>query len=287
MAGDFFRQVVLPYARRSLVAGCPEPWDRFLLRMPEHALALGSLIVDCRAVVGAVNRNLALAGDAPVQPALDLPEPLLRHLLVGFGEQVARRRFHHTNFRPHAQLVGGLAQVIASIPGQARMLALATSEWALLDQSPDGFRIAYVTGETWPIEVGDLVCLRPHEENAGHYCLVRRVSVGEKEQLVLGLQELAADARPVVLWNDGDDDKSRAILLPRLPAYGDQAGIIAWPGVLRAGQEVRCTDREGGLSLSIGPCLEASDRLELFAVEGRPAKIRSGMAPDRDHTESG
>lgn len=256
-----------------------------LLRMPDRPPVFGNLIIDCRGIVAAINRSLCRKAGEAVQPTIDLPESALHLLLVGLGGEAGRRRFHRSHFKPRAQLAGGLDQVIAFMAAPDRASSAAASEWSVLDESPDGFSIGYVEGDTWPIEAGDLVALRRREQGSIHFCLVRRVAMGQQGQVALGLQELSSEGSVVEL-SGGDGGKRQAILFPRLPGYDNRAGIVVRPGDLAVGSEVVYKAANGTGRLSVGARLEASARLEFFALDRKMPAMGRTPGSETESTNS-
>ena len=61
-----------------------------------------------------------------------------------------------------------------------------SSEWALVDESPDGFRLRFIKGEKKTLGAGDIVALQPRESSKIHVCLVRRIS-SSQARLEIGL----------------------------------------------------------------------------------------------------
>lgn len=250
-----------------------------LARLPAGTSAEGGLIVDCSQVLAALDRNLARQPGQPVQPQLDAPAALLQSLRVIIGGR-GRRRFSRTQFRPRADLVGGLDQVIALLDGQAcsrRALDavgrddggdFSPSEWSLVDESPDGFLVRFIKGEKWNIGAGDIVALQPRESSQIHVCLVRRIAT-TRNRLELGLQLLAPQVSLVDLPTPGNASR-QAIYLPSLPAYGQFSGLITRPGTLLAGQQITLNTQRRTRRHQIGQCIERNDGLEFVALDPLP-----------------
>lgn len=216
-------------AARFLVATDDGSPGKALAKTPETAPMQGNFIVECRAVVSAIDRKLSQYSTDEETATADPSENLLMPLRSSLGGQISRR-FSRVRFKPKADLVAGFDNAVRFIESgtmirrqhdQSGEVPLATSEWALVNESPDGFGVRYLKGEKWSMQAGDLVVLRTREESRIHVCLVRRIANLDQHKLELGLQELAPDARIVNL-----PDGQQAILLPRLPAFQGNAGLI-------------------------------------------------------------
>lgn len=226
-----------------------------------------ALLIDCAPVAMALERNLARTPGKAPQPELDAAPSLLRALRAALdGKQ--GRRYRRSFFRPRGELASGLDAVLDFIDGEAPDNDTAAGEWSLVDESPDGFRIRHLRGEPAHRDVGGLVALRPRESGAIHACLVRRVANADG-RLELGLQVLSPQvsvARPP----DGEGPPLRALFLHNLPAYGHMPGLAAPAGRLARGRRVELQVAGQTLKKIIGPCIEAGDGLEFFALDPQP-----------------
>ncbi|MBI2275778.1 MAG: hypothetical protein HYU74_00360 [Dechloromonas sp.] len=250
-----------------------------LARLPAGISAEGGLIVDCSQVLAALDRKLARQPGQPVQPLLDAPAALLQSLRVIIGGRRVRR-FSRTQFKPRADLVGGLEQVISCLNGHAgswRALDalgrddghdFSSSEWSLVDESPDGFLIRFIKGEKLQFGAGDIIALQPHESSKIHVCLVRRI-VTTRNRLELGLQLLAPQVSLVDLPTP-EKTARRAILLHSLPGYGQCPGLIAPPGTLASRQQITVNTLGRTRRHQIGQCIERNDGLEFVALDPLP-----------------
>lgn len=234
-----------------------------LAHLPPGISLEGGLIVDCSQVLAALDRNLARQPGKAVQPQLDAPAALLQSLRVSIGGR-SRRRFSRTQFKPHADLVGGLDQIIALLDGHD----LSPSEWSLVDESPDGFLIRFISGEKSKIGAGDIVALQPRESGKIHVCLVRRIAA-TRNRLELGLQLLAPQVSLIDLPTPENPGR-RAIYLHSLPAYGKHSGLIAQPGTLLSGQQITVNTSGPTRRHQIGQCIERNDGLEFVALDPLP-----------------
>jgi hypothetical protein len=281
-----------PYATVSQVV--PEtlfnqpPENRFLVHpdqespgLPMMRVKAGTpldecLQIDCTDILVVLERQIS--GET-IEVALDLPQSVLKNLRAAFGKK-GSRRFSRNSSRPRCDLIGGLSQVIAFLDGQtfsrrsldsfSRLDAhdFSQSEWAQIDESPDGFRLRFIKGDKWQVGAGDIVALQPRESGKVHVCLVRRIA-SVQNSLELGVQLLSPQLTIVDAISEKCHGK-RAIFLHTLPAHGRQPGLIVPPGFFHTREMV--TLRGGGRSVTrvIGKCLEANDGLEFFALDPVP-----------------
>jgi hypothetical protein len=248
-----------------------------LTRLPTGISVEGGLIIDCTQVLAALDRNLSRQPGKPVEPDLKATPVLLQSLRVAIGGKSARR-FSRTKFKPRADLVGGLEQVINFLDGNAftrrsldsacrEALEFTPSEWSLIDESPDGFLIRFIKGEKWKIGAGDIVALQPRESSKIHVCLVRRIST-LRNRLELGLQLLSPQVTLVSIPTA--ETQQRAVFLHSLPAYGSFSGLITQPGSFASKQQISFNTLGRTLHRQIGKCIEANEGLEFVALDPLP-----------------
>ncbi|MGE5385887.1 MAG: hypothetical protein ACM3SV_08360 [Betaproteobacteria bacterium] len=240
-------------AARFLVITSEGHPGRPLARTPEDVPTSGNFIIECRAIVSAIDRKLAAAENGANDVEINASPKLLMNLRTAFGGQVSRR-FSRVRFKPKTDLVAGFDNVVKFIASGAlsrrhhdqELLSPAErppySEWALINESPDGFGIRYLKGEKWNIQAGDLVVLRTREDSRIHACLVRRIANLDHKKLELGLQELSPGA-DIIKLASGEP----ALLMPRLPAFGGNAGLIVRPGSVGENTEIG-VDRGNGIT---------------------------------------
>lgn len=250
-----------------------------LSRLPASTSTFGGLLVDCSPVLAALDRNITRRPGKNVEPDLNAAPAILQSLRVAIGGR-SSRRFSRTHFRPRGDLVSGLAAVISFIDGNAfsrRSVDAASrydgrdftsSEWALVDESPDGFRLRFIKGEKKTLGAGDIVALQPRESSKIHVCLVRRIS-SSQARLEIGLQLLSPQISVVDVLG-ADAQESRAIFMHSLPAYGKFAGLIIPPCVYRANEKIVVRLPGRSLHRLLGTCLEANEGLEFFSLEQLP-----------------
>lgn len=202
---------------------------------------------------------LALSGGALMRRHTDHPAPAVGdHPAPATGDQPAPATGDPLS--PAAS--GGVA------PAPARP---AVSEWAITDESPDGFGVRFLKGESGALDVGDIVAFRARERSRVHVCLVRRVSNCGPTRLELGLQELAPAVHAFRLpaaAGAAAGPASDAVLLPKMPCYRNIPGLIVRPGSISLGQRFVVNGNDGGkVSLSVARLLQGGARGELYALE--------------------
>lgn len=248
-------------------------------RLPVGMPRAGSLLIDCSQVLAALDRNLSRQPGKTVQPNLDASPGLLQNLRIVIAGR-STRRFSRTRFRPRADLIGGLSAVINFVNGNIcsrrahdgigrhESRAFVVSEWSLVDESPDGFRVQYIKGEKSIIGVGEVIALQPRESSKIHICLVRRIS-SSSDHLELGLQLLSPQVS-VVDITAGRNASIRGVFLHSLPAFGKFSGLIFPPGKLTSGQKITFNSLGRTLHRQIGKCIEANQGLEFVALDSLP-----------------
>lgn len=250
-----------------------------MMRLPAGTSIFGSLLIDGTQVLAALDRNITRRAGKTIEPDLDAAPALLQSLRVAIGGKSARRH-PRTRFRPRADLIAGLSQVIHFLDGHTYTrravdvvgshpgLDIQSGEWSLVDESPDGFKLRYIKGEKSVLGSGDVVALMPRESSKIHVCLVRRISAAQG-RLEIGLQLMSPQVSVVDVRAE-DGPEQRAIFLHNLPAYGRFAGLIAPPGTGRPGQPISIQLPGRALNKKIGTCMEANDGLEFFALDPLP-----------------
>ena len=202
---------------------------------------------------------LFLSGDAAAQKAdeflsalekgssaasLGLPEfaethagqGVLRRLKTLWG-QPSKRKFPRRRQSYRVKLCFGLDQLWSLI--REPDIAHEISEWMVTNESPDGYSLMHMSGQTSNARVGDIVAVQATGERAEkdllwHVCIVRLAISENPEHVELGLQQLASHviaaelARPLEM----DSKHIAALILPEMPPLRPQAGIVVQTGAL-------------------------------------------------------
>lgn len=165
------------------------------------------------------------------------------------------RRFTRQHFKPRVELATGLDDLWSLLSGtpqrrrrgdaaprRAETGAVELGEWSVANESPTGFALEYLSGESGALAVGMLVGVRSPDRSQTHVCLVRRLVSGEARRTALGLQKYAHCAVPTTITWGGSTVAQRppvrAIVLPCVPSLDGAAAVIVAPGVLRPGRRV-------------------------------------------------
>lgn len=237
------------------------------------------LYLDC------TNLASTIRSDIGAKARLDMPHTwllphaplsMLRTLAAMWGAQPTRR-FSRMRFKPHADLVIGLLDVSLFLAGGALrrrsndaerrgMNCPAISEWVLIDESPDGFGIRYRKGEVGNVEVGDIVGIRPRESSHVQICLVRRVSNAGPMRFELGLQNLSPHALVVDLPAEDGKVRAKAVLLPRMPAYNNAAGLLTRPGSMPKNLEILYPAGGSTVRFKLAQRVEGNSRSDFFLL---------------------
>ncbi len=250
-----------------------------MMRLPAGMSIFGCLLIDCTQVLAALDRNITRRPGKLVEPDLDAAPALLQSMRIAIGGKSARR-YSRTHFRPRGDLINGLQPVISFLDGNTfsrRAVDNASryagreflsSEWALMDESPDGFRLRFIKGEKSQLGSGDIVALQPRESSKIHVGLVRRISTSHL-RLELGLQLISPQVSVVEVVIEGRPEQ-RALFFHTLPAYGRYSGLIVEPESCRTGQQVIIKLPGRVLHRLVGTCIEANEGLEFFALDQLP-----------------
>ena len=221
----------------------------------------------------------ALSGNISAHQ-LNLPEfaatPAGRSLLRRLSERwsaPARRRFPRRRQGYRALLLGGLDNLIALFrtPNAAPPPA---SQWIIINESPDGYAVMHVSGETTGLEAGEIAALLNETGDCWQICLIRRRQSENQEHLELGLQILATTADSTTLLQlppTPHQQRHGALLLPHLPPLRSHETLVTASDALPdppnhfllmiektnlAVREMRST-----------AILERSERIAIFSIE--------------------
>jgi hypothetical protein len=109
------------------------------------------------------------------------------------------------------------------------------------NESPDGYSLMHMAGQTESAKVGDIVAVQALGERAElepiwHVCIVRWALSENPEHVELGLQQLASHviAAELVRPLEMNSKHIAALILPQMPPLRPQAGIVVQTGLLPA-----------------------------------------------------
>ncbi|WP_153115275.1 hypothetical protein [Rhodocyclus tenuis] len=282
-AERFAGQVDAPSAQAP--AGSATFWIDPLRDQPPAPLARrapppdsGALFFSCAALATLVERHMTAAGDATIDTSLPVtaitPEQrgTLRHLLNCWGAP-RKRRFLRRRQSSRAQLCAGLTAVIAALRGQD---SAPLSDWMIINESPDGYAVMHVGGDSGPLAVGEVVAVRCSEDDSGkdrHWqiAMVRWAISENPEHLELGLQIVAPLALPALLALPASGTTQAALLLPAAPPLHERTKLLIAAAALPAVEEKLIVVVDSGRvdvrELHIAHTEELTPSLALFAVQ--------------------
>lgn len=159
--------------------------------------------VQCQAIVESLERaETALAQGAsadqfnlPAFASLPAGRATISRLLQLWGTP-AKRRFPRRRQNYRATLCAGISrlwQLLASPENEGQPL----SSWMVVNESPDGYAVMHISGNTDDFRVGDLIGLKPDEGPYWHIGLIRWALSENPEHFEVGVQLLSPQAIPV------------------------------------------------------------------------------------------
>jgi hypothetical protein len=164
------------------------------------------------------------------------PSTLLRlHRLWGHP---SKRRFSRRRQSYRANLCSGLGNLWQLMKSQESPKKL--SEWMVINESPDGYSLMHMSGNTHHLRVGDIVALQTLEDHAEatptwHVCIVRWAVSENPEHIELGIQILAPNATAVEVShaNAPESGNVAALMLPSAPPLRPTQSLVLPAGLLR------------------------------------------------------
>lgn len=272
---------------------------------PAHALARRQppgdtfpLYFACDIVARDTREHLAALGKGAPASTLGLPEfadtpagrGVLRRLAALWG-QPAKRRFPRRRQSYRVNLCAGLEQLWQRVrhPGTEGQ----TSEWMVINESPDGYSLMHMSGETSQLRVGDIVAVRPTGEHAAeavhnwHVGIVRWAISENPEHIELGMQQLAAGAiaaqiiRPVEL----EAGRFSALILPEMPPLRTGQALVAPTGQLKEHENrlIVLVEQDNVEIREVRPTAltEQTSSIEVFSVEPDESDETGGTVEER------
>lgn len=201
------------------------------------------------------------------------PGVLLRlHQLWGHP---AKRRFPRRRQSYRAQLSSGLGNLWQLM--KTPETPVEQSEWMVTNESPEGYALMHISGQTHDLRVGDIVALQASDEQTDntpvwHICIIRWAISENPEHIELGLQLLAPKATSVEIAQPFDLDASTvpALMLPATPPLHPKQSLIVPPGLIRKhARHIIVLQEEANLSISelqADELREQTSSVEIFSV---------------------
>lgn len=241
----------------ALEASLPESGDAIFWvdpdkDFPAHALVRrspaaekGILYFSCQEIAASASqhREALIAGSSAKQ--LALPAFAASHAGLGVLNRVAalwgrplKRKFPRRRQSYRVLLCTGIDQLwqLAQTPKPAP----ASSEWMVTNESPDGYSLMHMSGETHDLRVGDIVAIQALDDRAEtddpwHVCIIRWAISENPEHIELGLQLLAARAIAAEIAHpyELDHGNVNALILPETPPLRPHQALVLPTGLLR------------------------------------------------------
>jgi len=222
---------------------------------------------------GATAAELGLPAMADTQGG----QGVLRRLATVWGSPV-KRRFPRRRQSYRADVCAGLDNLwqLLKHPEDPP----PTSEWLVINESPDGYSLMHVNGPTDSLRVGDIVAVCPQENHdtaegaPWHVCIVRWGLTESHEHVEIGLQVLAPRGVPAELANPASGTgqaTTGAILLPRTPPLRPlQALVVPTGAVSDSSQTLIVLVEKNNVEVRELRAVELNEQtssIEVFSVE--------------------
>lgn len=150
----------------------------------------------------------------------------------------SKRKFPRRRQSYRAQLCAGLDQLWQLIKSPA--LKIDLSEWMITNESPDGYALMHISGQTEDLHVGDIVALQPMGDHAEvvpvwHICIIRWAISENPEHVELGLELLAASAIAAEIAHPNElvSGNVAALILPETPPLRMTESLVLPSGILK------------------------------------------------------
>jgi cyclic-di-GMP-binding protein len=192
----------------------------------------------------ALKQRAALQRGIPAQ-ALGLPpfadtragQSILLRLNQLWGNP-AKRRFSRRRQSYRTKLCSGLGNLWHLM--KSLRIPTDLSEWMVTNESPDGYSLMHMSGDTQHLRVGDIVALQALGDQAEakpiwHVCIIRWAVSENPEHIELGLQILAPKAIAVEVTHSYALESSNvaALILPPTPPLRPTQSLVLPAGMLR------------------------------------------------------
>lgn len=256
---------------------------------PGQALLPKERLLDCRQLIDRVQQQLAGLRQGLHATKLGLPmvanEASYAFMLMRCAEQWSDSRSLRKmkqDYQPLATLITGfdpVRQYLASgawkslqngrprLPGATPAVAC---EWRIFEQARTGFGLREAGPHTLPINVGELVAMRPLERASVHVSIVRRARNLETTGKEISLERLSGTAIPNAIekkLSDGNVATVPVLLLPRVQCFEGNPGVLAPPGDLKPGIRIVVEQREGKVTFEVVAIVEKLASCELAQLK--------------------
>ena len=165
-------------------------------------------------------------------PPLTKPRDTQRVLkrLIKLWANPSKRRYPRRRQSYRSQVAIGLTDIHHHLSGSTPDSA-PLSEWMVTNESPDGFSLMHMAGNTPQLTVGDLVAIKAHDPQAGketgwQICILRWAISENPEHIEIGLQLLSSSAKPAQIITPEPRRLLDALLLPEAPTLRRNKAIV-------------------------------------------------------------
>jgi hypothetical protein len=229
----------------------------------------------CRPLAALLEKQLAALETGTPPKWLDLPSfaatPAglgVLSRLIHFWGHPGTRRFPRRNQNHRGELCVGFDDLRRLYKRES----VGTSTWMITNESPDGYAVMHLSGETRAIQAGDVVALRTEGGEDWLLCIIRWALSENQEHIELGLQLLASQvyAARIALPAQAEICYRPTLLLPIAPMLRQSEALVVPTGTLteRLKNLVLVIERESIEIREIGSirCDERNGLIELYGI---------------------
>jgi hypothetical protein len=145
------------------------------------------------------------------------------------------------------------------------------------NESPDGYALMHMSGQTFHLRVGDLVAIQPTGERAErepqwHVGIVRWAVSENPEHIEIGIQQLASHAIAAEVIRPPEDETGNlsALILPEMPPMRMLPALVTATGHLdeQGGRLILLVERDNIGIREVRPTAltEQTSSIEIFSV---------------------
>lgn len=149
-----------------------------------------------------------------------------------------KRKFSRRRQSYRAQLCAGLTDLWRLIKSPTSKIDL--SEWMITNESPDGYALMHISGQTENLHIGDVIALQPIGEHAEavpiwQICIIRWAISENPEHVELGVELLAPNAIAAEIAHPQTlaSGNIAALILPETLPLRPTESLVVPAGVLR------------------------------------------------------
>jgi len=157
--------------------------------------------------------------------------------LAALWGQPVKRKFARRRQSYRAKLCWGLDNLWKLI--RTPEADVEQSEWMVTNESPDGYAMMHVSGQTVGLRIGDIVALQSLEDQAEtppllHVCIIRWAISENPEHVELGLELITSRAIAAeIAQAEAQAGKIAALILPETPPLRPNESLVVPSGFLK------------------------------------------------------